>query len=718
MSKYVLIMKALCYNRTYHRQRGYKLDILFTGNLSPISNRFFDKISEDYKCVAAGEDHGHFTKKNVVSYQDFDEEEGMKKIFGTFNFESAIFFSKTLDGSARIFDELEKLENIVNLSIQYDVKNIIYLISNDIKSSEEYGKDNSRCILMQACENLCKSFAKRHGVHVMLLRVPYLYSLENPSSHLYGWIQNAVKDKNITLQGIPGSETDFLCEEDLGELILRILDEPRSEGYSQMKLSGGNAMEFSEVAKLIQKTTGTAELHYDNYILRIPVHDTDTLARQEYGWFPIHVLEDDIKKIGNKLKLEQQEKNKRYQRKTGIQKIRERFRITIEVILLFLLAAALNHWTKDNILLNFIDFRMIYVVIMGMMNGQNAGIAAAILASIGYLAENSASMQWQIIFYNVQNWLPFACYFLLGAISGYTRDKHDVEVQFAKEEHDILEQKYIFLNELYLKVLENKDSFNSQIIGYQDSFGKLYAVVKKLDAVLEDEVLYEAVNVLEDMLDNHSVAIYTINGKSDFARLNVCSKSMNRKLSKSLKLSDYPKMMEYLNDNKMFVNTDCIPEYPIYATPVFKEQELLGMILLRYADDHQMSMEFSNKFTIITDLIRDSMVRAMEYAANSSQFIAGTQILLPQMFQEVLAIKEHMREKEYLDYTLLKLDKGGRSLEELSHAVEGMVRNNDILGMNEEKEINLLLSQTGNQGIGIIRERMEKAGIRFEIIRG
>ena len=49
-----------------------------------------------------------------------------------------------------------------------------------------------------------------------------------------------------------------------------------------------------------------------------------------------------------------------------------------------------------------------------------------------------------IIFYNVENWLPFACYFLIGAISGYTRDKYDDDIIYAKEEHDILEKKYNF----------------------------------------------------------------------------------------------------------------------------------------------------------------------------------------------------------------------------------------------------------------------------------
>lgn len=694
------------------------MEILFGGNLRPLSNRFFDKIGDENKCVAAGESSFQFNKKNTISYQDFRDDEGMRKIFGTFNFDATVFFSKSLDGAVRIFDELENLENILYLCKQYKVKQFVYLISNDMQSCSEADKKSSRYILMQACEKLCRSFAEDEGVHVMILRLPYLYSMEETDNQLHNWIKEALKEDQITIQGTPGAETDFLCEDDLGELVLRILDEPDSKGLCQMNLSGGNRLLFSEVTGHIKAATGKEEVNYGNYTLCIPQCNGDTMARKEYGWYPVHILKDDIDKIERNMVKAHKQKKRLYERRESYKKLRNKIRIVTELIIVFALAMGLNYLVKDNVLLNFLDFRMLFVVMMGMMNGLNTGVAAAILASLGYVISNAGAMQWQIIFYNVQNWLPFACYFLLGAVSGYTRDKHDDEVLFVKEEEDILEQKYIFLNELYLRVLENKDSFNSQIIGYKDSFGKLYSVVKKLDTTLEDRVLFEAVNVLEEMLDSHSVAIYTMNGYSDFARLNVCSKSMNSELSKSLKLSSYPELLSCMKENTLFVNTLCLKDYPVYATPVYKDEELLGMILLKYANDSQMNMEFSNKFTIITDLIKGSMVRAMEYAQYSSQFIDGTQILKMDKFREILDIKHHMKEKEYLDYTLLKLEQGVRSLEELSNQVSGMVRNNDVLGLLDDEKVYLLLSQTGAQGMEIIRERMEKANVAFEVVQG
>jgi hypothetical protein len=383
----------------------------------------------------------------------------------------------------------------------------------------------------------------------------------------------------------------------------------------------------------------------------------------------------------------------------------------------FVLAEALNHLTRNNVLVNFIDFRLIFVMMMGTMNGLKAGVVASLLACIGYISSNVGLTQWEIIFYNVENWLPFACYFLLGSISGYTRDRHEDEIMYAKDEHDILEKKYIFLSELYSRVLASKDTFNSQIIGYKDSYGKVYSMVKKLDTTLPEEVFYEAVNVLEELLENNSVAIYSVNPKSDFARLNVCSKQMNRTITKSMKMSSFPKMMECLNENRNFINTNCLDKYPAYAAPIQRDGRLLGIIVLMSADERQMNMEFSNKFNIISELISNSLIRAMEFENLENVYVEGTQILKEDKFNEVLAVKKQMKEKQYLDYVLLKVLHVDELIE-LSGRISGLIRNNDCMGSGPNGELYILLSQTRRDDLEVIGERMEKNGISFEVVKG
>lgn len=694
------------------------MDVLFTGNMTPFSQGFFDKIGEEYRCIVYSEKEiANLDRKNITIF-DKKGENQMEQVFATFNFDTVIYFSHALDGVVRVFDELEYLENTLFLCQRSKVRHFVYVMSNDLYKEDQEEENTSRGILIRACENLCQSFSEKGTTTFMVVRVPHLYSMKPADNQLNLWLREAVENRPLENPGDVGQETDFLCDEDLGELLSRVLDEPAHESYTVANISGENVMSYLELENMLKKRIPTLKVEHGHHILGIPGVLKNNVARLDYGWYPRHDLRDDLDVLLEGLRDVRTKKYMLYERRKRFQSFSGKLRAAGEVVVAFAVAQLLQYWVRDNVLLNFLDFRLIYVIVMGMMNGLNAGVAAAALASLGYIWQSASKTPWQVLFYNVQNWLPFACYFLLGSACGYNRDKHDDEVLYAREEHGILEQKYIFLHDLYIKVLDSKDTFNSQIIGYKDSFGKLYAIVKRLNSVLPERVFYEAVSVLEEALGNYSVAIYAINGQSDFARLNVCSKNLNSVLGKSLKLSRYPQMTAVLRENQVFVNTDCLEDYPAYATPIFRGGELLGMILLKYAADNQMSREFSNKFSIVTDLIRDSLIRAMEFYDISNHYLEGTQILEAGEFAQILDVKSQMQEKQYMEYVLLRIEQGGRSLVELSNIISSMVRANDVLGMSRENELCLLLSQTKYDDMGVISERMQKNGIQFEIVSG
>lgn len=693
------------------------MDILFAGNLSLVSKALFQKTGSEYRCVLYSENgETKIEGKNIISCRKTMEED-LTQIFASFDFEAVLFFSYALDGAQKAFGELEKLEQVLFLCRNHNVKKFIYIMNNHISAeNRDWMKDQSRLILKDSCEAICRAYAEK-GLAVELVQVPYLYTLTKSECQLFEWMTQADRQKKLVFPGHRDYQTDFLCDEDLGELLSRMLDETGAKGFHMMYISGGNRITFGELGDLFREYVKNLTIEYGMEDYCLPGMVQDSHARTEYGWSPMHLLTEDIRE-GMAARQEEKEKAPaRYERRKHARELGERIRVLAELIVVFVLAELLNHWTRDNIMINFIDFRLIFVVIMGMMNGLNAGVAAAVLASAGYALNNMSRVPWQIVFYNVQNWLPFACYFLLGCISGYTSDKHDDETLYAKEEYEILEKKYIFLNGLYMKVLESKEIFNSQIIGYRDSFGKMYSVVKKLDTTLPEQVFYEAVNVLEEILGNSYVAIYSMDGRSPFARLSVCSRNCSGELGKSMRTEDFPKLMECLRENRTFVNKDALEHYPAYATPVFRNENLVGMILLLHADYKQMNMEFSNKFRIMTDLIRDSLIRAMDYYDNSGETLENTRILSSGKFREILAVKQQMKKKQYLEYTLLLIHQEGWNLQELNDKISTLVRNNDVLGMGEQGELYLLLSQTNAKDIEIVAERMEKQKISFEVVK-
>ena len=694
------------------------MDVLFTGNLSLISKALFDRVGKEHRCVVFCEkDKIDIKGKNIVSYSRKVTEEDFARVFTAFNFETVLYFSQALDGAKKVFDELEMLEQALYQCRKNKVEHFIYVTGNTLLDCEMTDEQKSSYfILKDACEALCKSFAQNYGIHVQILQVPYLYQMEGKDCQLSRWCTEALEAGKIQFPEPKTFCTDFLCDEDLGELLGRMLDEPNEEEFSIINLSGKNDCTFEELGEIFRATNPELLVEYKGQSDCVPRYIDEGYARREYGWYPEHVIKNDIKDLLTVMCIEKRQHRVLGRRRIQHQKIQEKIRVMLEVLLSFFIAELLNRCTRNNIMVNFIDFRLVYVVMMGLINGLYAGVFSALLSCAGYVVEKGAYMQWQVIFYNVQNWLPFACYFLLGSVSGYTTDKHEDEVQYSKEEYDILEDKYVFLNSLYANVLERKESFNNQIIGYKDSFGKMYSVVKKLDRTLPEQVNYEAVNVLEEVLSNQYVAIYSIDSKSDFARLSVCSRNCNSELGKSLKITDYPLLLKSLKENATFINRDALEGYPAYATPVFRGKELVGMILLTHADYTQMNMEFSNKFRIMSDLIRDSLIRAREYDERNETTLEDTRILAADKFREILSVKQQMRQKQYLDYILLKVRREGQNLKELSDRIVGMVRNNDVLGLKEDGELYLLLSQTRRKDFDIVEQRMRKRQISFELV--
>lgn len=695
------------------------MDVLFTGNLSVVSPDFIKKLDEENKYVLFGMNiHKGIKNNNTIICRNELNEETQDKIFTTFDFKMVVFFSYALDGAKKITEELESLENTLNLCQKKNVDNFIYVKTNEFYKNTNKQDDISRRVISEACDNMCKSFSEAADIKFMLLDIPYIYGIDIEESQLCGWIKTACSGTVLEFLGSSGRKTDFLRDDDFGELIARIIDEPSDTVFSEIAVCGRNEITFEELGNIISESIPGIDIRYANKNRRIPLYCESSELRDEYGWYPVHDIREDIKPVIKKIRNEiDKEEKKKKKRQTG-SRAAESARKGIELIALFILAQYMNELVKGNVIMNFIDFRLIYITILGTMNGLYMGIAAAVLSCFGYIFGNVQSgTQWQILFYNIQNWMPFACYFIMGTVTGYTKDRHEDLIKYSREENEILEKKYIFLSEMYERVLENKDSFNSQIIGYRNSFGKIYSVVKRINTMLPDRVFMEAVSVLEEILETDNIAIYTMNGITGFARLNVCSRTMNYELSKSLDLKDYTIMIECLRKNEIFINKECLPGYPSYATPIFRHGELLGMILLMYADDRQMNMEFSNKFNIITDLIRDSLIRAMEYEELGDIMIADTNIVRNEKFKEMLEVKEQMRKKQYMDYVLLKIDKEHRNIAEISDKVSKIIRNNDVIGMGDDGNIYLILSQTNGEGMNVIAERMKKNSIHFEVVR-
>lgn len=379
----------------------------------------------------------------------------------------------------------------------------------------------------------------------------------------------------------------------------------------------------------------------------------------------------------------------------------------------------LNRLTQTSIQFQYIDFRLLYVVLLGTLHGLKTGIGASGLACLSLLISFvEKGTDWRILAYNVDNWLPFACFILIGAITGYTKDKLRNDLSYTKQEKDELEQRYIFLNELYVGALQNKSQFKTQIMSYRDSFGKLFDVAKKLDSMLPDEIFKEALTSMEDILENQSICIYLIDPRSNFGRLMVSSKLISASTPKSINLLHFNLMTSAFTEGEVWSNTQRFLGYPEYAAPIFRGKEVVALITIQKAKFEQMAIYYKNLIRVLCGLVQVSLIRAVEFNEHTENeiYLPGTRVMKPERFRQVLELKDKMQEESVSEYSIVHVAAGSSDIAVIGNQISKRLRATDVIGLGGNGELYVVLSQTTEENIGVVLDRLQNSGISFAYV--
>ena len=378
----------------------------------------------------------------------------------------------------------------------------------------------------------------------------------------------------------------------------------------------------------------------------------------------------------------------------------------------------LNNLTSTVLQFRFIDFRLLFVVLLGSTHGTSFGLLAALVASgLALLSWHEAGMNFSMLLYNVENWIPFALYLLAGGITGYLHDKHNNEVRFQQEQVDLVEEKYKFLYGVYDDISGIKDQFREQLMGYRDSFGRIYSITTQLNSLQEEDIMFRAIGVLEDVLENDSIAIYSLDDHQGYGRLQVSSHTLQTSLPKSLKLSDFPELGTHIEKGEIYQNKNLLHDYPAYFSPVLDGTTPVAGIAIWEASFDQFSLQYLNLVKVITGLIQSALVRASLFrrANLPNLYLPNTRILTPAAFRDILTAKQEMETSQVAEYELVRILTEFDDLAEASAKIEKGIRNTDYIGMLEDGLCYILLSQTDWMNAFNVLSRLHNLGIEGEI---
>lgn len=683
---------------------------LLVGNTGYITNKFVEEAFPESLVMVMGDTSIRKNRKKNLFVRPFvKNEKELKDIFSTYDFEQIIYFSNYLSFHGETYGEAEMLRKILQLCRGKRNMRIVYLTGPE----RLYDVPTGKTLLVSEMENLSREYAKLYKTTVKIIRSPYLYSEQYEKDFLNTVFREISAEQKITFQEDESQRMFFLSMQDLAELMYKIFDN-WDEKEEILNIADVFDHCFKDLGDKLTELCPHLKVSYARHSIMENMLKDDKIIRYKYGWFPkISILEE----LPELYEHYQERNNIKAGRLDIIKHMLSKYKTVVRAVefaAFFILFELLNGIAGNQAQFKMIDLRLLFVVLFGSMYGINYGIAAAAAESLSLIrAFEAEGSSWYVLFYEPSNWIPFIFYFAVGAICGYIRMKNKNNVQFVKEENDLLQEKFLFTREMYQEAIEDKNLYKKQILGSKDSFGKIFDITRKLDVIQPQELYIETIRVLEDVLENKTFGLYTLNRENGYGRLETASAQVQGNYPNSIKLSEYSAAMEELENGNVWANREFLENYPMYMAGIRKNGELVMLICIQQVSREQMSLYFLNLFKILSGLVETSLLRALEYqkAVEYRQYVKGTHILKTEYFEERLKVQHDMREQKLASYVLLKVEYSEMSLQKADEILRSKVRENDVWGISESKELYLMLVQTDKEALPNILARLKQAGL-------
>lgn len=296
--------------------------------------------------------------------------------------------------------------------------------------------------------------------------------------------------------------------------------------------------------------------------------------------------------------------------------------VILDLVVMFVITEFLSKITSDSVYFKIVDVRLLYVVLMGMMHGLAAGTAAAVLQCIMLVIHyKEIGVSGLLLFYNVENWIPFVFYLTAGVISGYTHQKNEQRIRSVSAENGLIRKKYLFLNDAYRESVRDKKELRAQVLSEEESYRKLYEAIRRLSQRTPEAVCVESVKVIRELLDNATFCIYQINPSNGRAYLlSCCRENATRS---QIDTAQFPEMMKAVRNGGTWRNTGFMEGAPMYASLVSFERTLRNesggsrdkdvislLVTVEQAAQEQQSLWYVSHFSILCGLLQDALEHA------------------------------------------------------------------------------------------------------------
>lgn len=547
------------------------------------------------------------------------------KIFDAGQVSALWYISRSADGGKPV-DESDRIESLAQCCSRYGVKRMIVITESSDPTDYR-----------QLVDKYSKPVSGKIKVAFSAVYLPLLCGTMSQQSRLGRIFTEIRNKKTVVLDGEPGTQVAVLPVHDLGALLMRMTAESwfRPGVYSAV----GTVTSLKNFREVILSCRPDSKIEYsgsareagkgevsdsrDSVLIRFPEPEIGGVNESLEDMYSLPFTtdwEDEVTRLYSRMLEESSDKIPAKEKlSSNLQRFGKFAWTIVDIAVMFIIAEFLARITSESVYFKIVDVRLLFVVLMGMMHGLAAGTAAAVLECVMLVikyGENGIS--GLLLFYNVENWIPFVYYLTAGVISGYTHQKNEQKIRSVTAENELIRNKYLFLNDAYRTSVRDKKELRAQVLSEEESYRKLYDAVRKMSQRTPEAVCVAAVKVFRELLENSTVNIYEADSRGQKALLlSCCRENATRN---EIRINQYPEMMETVSSGGTWKNIEFIEGAPMYAAMVsFTRAEHMTsgegtkvdlLVTVEQAGQDQMNLWYVNHFSILCSLLQDALEHA------------------------------------------------------------------------------------------------------------
>lgn len=703
------------------------MEVLVVGNTAYVDDDFCAKaFPGDHVQVVAADDAHRDESSPHGSWKEL-----LRHLDQAYEFDRVVYLSAYLTPHTETFGDIELLRSVFRACMGRRVQllfvagpagaegadgaaNAVAVPDTTDTTTNQTGKG----IIARAANDLCRYYASQDGIQAKILCTPYLYTASTALSDPFLVpLFEACSTGSVALQGAADAPFPLLCAEELAVLVHRVFDSwdatfetlDVADAFHRTAGDLGGALQglFPALSVAYGESTGYA----------LPAGD---VVRKRYGWFQRYDLLRDLSTIHARWANTRTKKANPLRAAIDCIQLRALPIKCLETGFAWVLFEVLEHLFSQSAQLNVLDYRLLYVVLIGTLYGLGFGLVAALLASIGLAVSYFAlyGYTFQGLFYEPSNWLPFIAYFVVGAVCGYVQLRNSEAIKAERDENELVRNRNTFLTRLYHDAIEDKRAYKRQIVGRHDSFGKIFAVTQELDVLNPRDIYRKCCELLGEILENDSVTIYHVSGGA-FARLVAASPAISNNVPRSLSLDDLAPVLQG-SISGLWVNRALTPGLPMFGYAIERDGAPAVLIFVRQVAESQMTLYYQNLFRILCGLVESALGRAFDYeaVAQDKRCVAGTCVLNHDAFGQELAAEQALADNKMGSFLLLRVVPGMEPVGELVGAIGSAIRESDAAGLVDGDTLYLLMRQATEADLPVICKRMAAKHITVEPVDG